>query len=118
MSILHWNTKHPRQPTAPGRILTKGMMTTMTKKLRLTLLKKYNILQKQIIDKSGKLEILSMTKYNVKFDEYRDHLGLSERVSIAKLRHSAHNLSVEKGRKYIIIHLMEILSPDWLIDVW
>ena len=109
-------TQHPRQPTAPGRILTKGMMKTMTTKLRITLMKKYNIVQKQMIDKSGKLEILSMTKYNVKFEAYLDHLGLSQRVPIAKLRLSAHNLPVEKGRKYNIMrhkrHCTKCTSSD------
>ena len=71
---------------------------TLTKKLRERLLKNYNLIQKQAINRNGQLEISSIIKHNVKFENYLRHLNLSQRLIISKLRLSDHNLPIEHGR--------------------
>ena len=58
-----------------------------------------NKIQKEAINRNGKLEILSIIKHNVKFENYLRHLNLSQRLIISKLRLSDHNLPIEHGRK-------------------
>ena len=90
---------HPRQQAVPGIPINKYRIKTLTKKLREHLLKKYNMIQKEAINRNGKLEILSIIKHNVKFENYLRHLNLSQRLIISKLRLSDHNLPIEHGRK-------------------
>ena len=90
---------HPRQQAVPGIPINKYRIKTLTKKLREHLLKNYNMIQKEAINRNGKLEILSIIKHNVKFENYLRHLNLSQRLIISKLRLSDHNLPIEHGRK-------------------
>ena len=87
-----------------GIPINKYRIKTLTKKLREHLLKNYNMIQKEAINRNGKLEILSIIKHNVKFENYLRHLNLSQRLIISKLRLSDHNLPIEQHGRKIISH--------------
>ncbi len=75
-----------------------GTISNLIKKLKFGLMRKFTEIQNKSIKKSGKLELLANTKFNIKYEPYLDELNLDQRKAITQLRISAHKLPIEVGR--------------------
>lgn len=91
---------NPQLGVKMPKALTKCELDGLGKKQKRKLISLYEKNQKSQIAQNKKLELLTIVKPNVKLENYLTQINtIEQRKAFTKLRISAHNFDIEKGRK-------------------